>query len=145
MKQKFNVFNKVVITVLFCICALLPVAIVGVSAATVTSTHTVSLSSVVGDATSYWITMTSKAKCTENFSSYPTIYNGYTYSKNKARAEYEDGETLKAYKSFTLQDDYPAPVTVTYGNLKKGDWLLYYKHTADGGFSCKVTTLKWYE
>ena len=141
---KTNKFKRVIITAMAAVCALSSATAISASAASEKYVHTVGVSTSYKSDDAIWISMKKKASCSDNFSSYPTIFNGYSNSRNRARAEYNNGKTKTAYKSFTLQKNNPAPKTVNYGTLKKGNWRLYYQHLSGGGFRSTVTTIKWY-
>lgn len=126
------------------VCALSSTAAISANAATEKYVHTVEVSSVIGENDATWMTMTSKGTCKDIFDGYPTIFNDYTTSNNKSRAEHSDGKTNTAFMSFNLQKNNPSKVTVNYGSLKSGKWRLYYQHTGNGGFRDSVTTTKTY-
>ncbi len=142
---KLNKIKKLSITTMAVVCALSTAAAISAGAKSEQYVHTVSLSTAVNSDTALWISMSKEAECSDTYASYPTIFDNYSSSTNKSRADMNSNNAKEtAYKTFTLQKNSPSNVSVNYGKLAKGDWRLYYRHTSGGGFRSSVTTIKWY-
>ena len=145
MKQNVSKIKRAALTTLAVACAFSCTAAISANAASEQYVHTVSVNASAGSDASTWINMKKSASVSDEFGGYPTIYNNYSSSTNKSRAEYNDGKTKTQYKSFTLYSNRSAPTSVNYGTLSKtGNWRLYYQHVSGGGFRTSVTTIKWY-
>lgn len=134
MKQ-ISKIKRIAITTVAVVCALSSVAAISASAKTYTWTHTVSVASVPGSTDSIVATMDKAGRMSDTFSSYPTIFDSYRTSNDKARAvNYTTGKDY-GWKSFTLTKDSAAPVTVSYGaSLAKGSYYVQYQNVSQGGF-----------
>lgn len=143
MKQTKKI-KKIATTTVVAICALLSIAAISASAKTYTWTHTVSVASVPGSTDSIVASMGGKGRMSDTFSSYPTIFDGYTVSNNKARAVNDGTGISYGWKSFTLNSN-GGPVTVTYGSsLTKGSYYVQYKNVSKGGFRSSSILSKTY-
>lgn len=81
----------------------------------------------------------------ENFGSYPTIFDGYSTSNNSARAVNEGLNKSYGWKDFTLTKNYPAVIAVTYGqSVPSGSYYVQYKNVSNGGFRVSATLLRTY-
>lgn len=95
MKHKASKVKRIALTALAAVFALSSAMIISASAKTYQWTHTVSLATSPGSMTSISTTMGGTGKMSENFGSYPTIFDGYSTSNNSARAVNE--KTGKSY------------------------------------------------
>lgn len=130
MKSKM----KKTVAIITIVATVLSLAAITVSAKTYTWTHTVSVASVPGSTDSIVTSMGGKGRMSDTFSSYPTIFDGYTVSNNKARAVNDSTGTSYGWKSFTLNSN-GGPVTVTYGSsLATGSYYVQYQNVSKGGF-----------
>lgn len=124
--MKWNLKWKTV-AIIATVAAVLSFAAITVSAKTYTWTHTVSVASIPGSTDSITASMGGKGRMSDTFSSYPTIFDGYKVSNNKARAVNDSTGVSYGWKSFTLNSN-GGPVTVTYGSsLVKGSYYVQYQ------------------
>ena len=89
-----------------------------------------------GDSYNIGTTMggTNIGRMSDTFSSYPTIFDGYSSSKNRARAYNFDDSISYGWKTFILNEN-GGPTTVVYGtNLTDGQYEVKYEHLENGGF-----------
>ena len=118
---------------------------ISASAKTYQWTHTVSLATNPGVMTSISTSMGGTGKMSENFGSYPTIFDGYSTSNNSARAVNEKTGKSYGWKNFTLTKNYPAVIAVTYGQSMPADpYYVQYKNLSNGGFRVSATLLRTY-
>lgn len=93
-----------------------------------------SVASIPGSTDSITTSMGGKGRMSDTFSSYPTIFDGYTVSNDKARAVNDSTGVSYGWKSFSLNSN-GGPVTVTYGSsLAKGSYYVQYQNVSKGGF-----------
>lgn len=145
MKQNVSKIKRAALTTLAVACAFSCTAAISANAKTYQWTHTVSLATNPGVMTSISTSMGGTGKMSENFGSYPTIFDGYSTSNNRARAVNESTGKRYGWKSFTLTKNYPAPISVTYGSaLPKGSYCVQYQNVSNGGFRTTATLLRTY-
>ena len=130
MKSKI----KKTVAIITIVAAVSSLTVLPVSAKTYTWTHTVSVASIPGSTDSITTSMGGKGRMSDTFSSYPTIFDGYTVSNDKARAVNDSTGVSYGWKSFSLNSN-GGPVTVTYGSsLAKGSYYVQYQNVSKGGF-----------
>ena len=130
MKSKI----KKTVAIITIVAAVSSLTVLAVSAKTYTWTHTVSVASIPGSTDSITTSMGGKGRMSDTFSSYPTIFDGYTVSNDKARAVNDSTGVSYGQKSFSLNSN-GGPVTVTYGSsLAKGSYYVQYQNVSKGGF-----------
>ena len=130
MKSKI----KKTVEIITIVAAVSSLTVLAVSAKTYTWTHTVSVASIPGSTDSITTSMGGKGRMSDTFSSYPTIFDGYTVSNDKARAVNDSTGVSYGWKSFSLNSN-GGPVTVTYGSsLAKGSYYVQYQNVSKGGF-----------
>ncbi len=145
MKHKVSKVKKITLTALAAVCALSSAMAISASAKTYQWTHTVSLPTNPGVMTSISTSMGGTGKMSENFGSYPTIFDGYSTSNNSARAVNEGLNKSYGWKDFTLTKNYPAVIAVTYGqSVPSGSYYVQYKNVSNGGFRVSATLLRTY-
>ncbi len=145
MKHKLSKGKRIIITAMAVMCALSTAAAIGANAKTYQWTHTVSLATNPGAMTSIITSMGGTGKMSENFGSYPTIFDGYSTSNNSARAVNEKTGKSYGWKNFTLTKNYPAVIAVTYGQSMPADpYYVQYKNLSNGGFRVSATLLRTY-
>lgn len=128
-----NKLRRIIAIALICL-VILSIAVISVSAKTYTWTHTVSVASIPGSTDSIITSMGGTGRMSDTFSSYPTIFDGYSVSNNKARAVNDDTGYSYGWKSFTLNSN-GGPVAVTYGSsLTTGSYYVQYQNVSKGGF-----------
>lgn len=143
-KKFLSKSKRIVVSAMAAVCALSSVAALCANAASETYTHTVSVTSNAGSDDATWMVMSYSGTCSDTFPSYPTIYNNYSNSYNMSRVEDEACRSISGNKYFTLQKNSSSTVTVSYGQISRGERRLYYRHESGGGFSSSVTTTKRY-
>ena len=127
------------------VCALSTAAAIGVSAQTYQWTHIVSLATNPGVMTSISTSMGGTGKMSENFAGYPTIFDGYSRSSNKARAVNESTGKSYGWKNLILTKNSPGIVSITYGErLSAAPYYVQYQNVSDGGFRASATLIKKY-
>lgn len=130
MKSKI----KKTVAIITIVAAVSSLTVLAVSAKTYTWTHTVSVASIPGSTDSITTSMGGKGRMSDTFSSYPTIFDGYTVFNDKARAVNDSTGVSYGWKSFSLNSN-GGPVTVTYGSsLAKGSYYVQYQNVSKGGF-----------
>ena len=145
MKHKLSKGKRIIITAMAVMCSLSTAAAIGANAKTYQWTHTVSLATNPGAMTSIITSMGGSGKMSDVFSSYPTIFDGYSRSENRARAVVETSGKSYGWKDFTLTKNYPASVSVVYGsNLSKNSYYVQYQNKSQGGFRSTATLIRTY-
>ena len=145
MKQNVSKIKRTALTTLAVACAFSCTAAISANAKTYQWTHTVSLATNPGVMTSISTSMGGTGKMSENFGSYPTIFDGYSTSNNSARAVNEKTGKSYGWKNFTLTKNYPAVIAVTYGQSMPADpYYVQYKNLSNGGFRVSATLLRTY-
>ncbi len=145
MKQNVSKIKRATLTTLAVACAFSCTAAISSNAKTYQWTHTVSLATNPGVMTSISTSMGGTGKMSENFGSYPTIFDGYSTSNNSARAVNEKTGKSYGWKNFTLTKNYPAVIAVTYGQSMPADpYYVQYKNLSNGGFRVSATLLRTY-
>ena len=140
MKSKI----KKTVAIITIVAAVSSLTVLAVSAKTYTWTHTVSVASIPGSTDSITTSMGGKGRMSDTFSSYPTIFDGYTVSNDKARAVNDSTGVSYGWKSFSLNSN-GGPVTVTYGSsLAKGSYYVQYQNVSKGGFRSSSVFSKTY-
>ena len=144
MKHKTSKMKKVTLIALASVCAL-TVAAISASAKTYQWTHTVSLATNPGVMTSISTSMGGTGKMSENFAGYPTIFDGYNRSSNRARVVKESTNKSYGWKNFILTKNSPGVVSITYADeLSEADYYVQYQNLSDGGFRASATLLRTY-
>lgn len=145
MKTKKIKVKRILISVIAVACALSAITAISASATTYQWTHTVSLATNPGTTTSISTSMGGTGKMAENFAGYPTIFDGYSTSQNKARAVFESTGKSYGWKSFTLTKNSPAVTAITYGtSMPSGAYYVQYQNVGNGGFRDSATLLRTY-
>lgn len=105
------------------------------SAAAQSWTHTVSCSAT--GSTSFVFNANNYGTRTDTFSSYPTIYNGKSYSKGTCQVK--QGSKVYNKQQYYLEGNSPSHPTYNFGKVPAGSSTHYYDNTY-GGFSSSVVT-----
>ncbi len=134
--MKLKKFKRIFISTMVAGLALSIIAAFAVSAKTDNWTHTVSVPGIPGRADSIDLTLNrATTKLYDTFSSYPTIFDNYQTSRNKARAYNQTKKIDYGYKFFTLTKDSAAYEVVNYGNsLQQGSYFIQYVNVSQSGF-----------
>lgn len=131
--KKNNKIKRIVVIYLAVVFVVSAVAVVGVCAKTVTKEHTVELATGDEEYDYEVISLGGAGRISDTFSSYPTIFNGYSSSYNKAIAYDYVNRKYYSWNYFRLNDN-GGTTMVTHGtSLPKSNYSIYYYNVSDGG------------
>lgn len=146
MKTKKNSkIKRIVAIYLAVVFVISAVAVFGVSAASVSKEHTVELATGDGEYDSEVIRLNGSGSISDTFYSYPTIFDGYSSSYNKAVAFDYDEDVYYTEHYFRLYANGGGAVRVTHGtSLPAGNYMIYYYNVSDGGCRARATLTAMY-
>lgn len=92
------------------------------------------------DSKSFTTNSSSAGTLVDVASSYPTIYNGYSYAEGEAYVLNIPSQEESPRRNYYMQKNNPASVTINYGSVKSGNSIHFFQNIAGGGF--KVASLE---
>lgn len=92
------------------------------------------------DSKSFTTNSSSAGTLVDVASSYPTIYNGYSYSEGEAYVLNIPTQESSPTQVYYMQKNNPASVTINYGRVGSGSSIHFFQNIGGGGF--KVASLE---
>lgn len=133
--MKKNNIKKIVAIYLVVVLVLSVLAVVGVSAKTYTSNHTVEVATVKDDYDYEPAYMGGLGRISDTFQANPTIFDEYSSSTDTVSVYYEGTNTILASTRITLYGNSGAPKTVIYGDkFEQNYYTIKYVYYSGGGF-----------
>jgi len=95
------------------------------------------------DSTSFSLGYVPGGTQVDQLDSYPTIFNGYDYSKGYAYARVSGYGSSYGWGEYYVQKNNPSHYTYRYKNVDPGTCVHYWSNTDGGGFRTNLTVYRY--